>query len=41
MAKRSLWAIVFCALIAGAATRAQTRTDEYTRYELQSPGTPR
>jgi hypothetical protein len=39
MAKRSLWAIVFCALIAGAATRAQTRTDEYTRYELQSPGT--
>src|SRR5262245_31463868 len=38
-ANRSLSAIALCALLAGVASNAQTRTDEYTRYELQPPGT--
>jgi hypothetical protein len=39
MANRSLSAIALCALLANASSQAQTRTDEYTRYELQPPGT--
>jgi hypothetical protein len=39
MANRSLSAIALCALLAHASSQAQTRTDEYTRYELQPPGT--
>ncbi|MGE5834019.1 MAG: hypothetical protein ACM4AI_06030 [Acidobacteriota bacterium] len=39
MTNRFLWAIALCVLLAGAASHAQTRTDEYTRYELQPPGT--
>src|SRR6187401_9991 len=39
MAKRSLSAIALCAVLAGVSSHAQTRTDEYTRYELQPPGT--
>ena len=39
MANRSLSAIALCALLAGVSSLAQTRTDEYTRYELQPPGT--
>jgi hypothetical protein len=39
MATRSLLAITLCALAAGVSSQAQTRTDEYTRYELQPPGT--
>ena len=38
MAQRSLWAIALGAVLACAAS-AQTRTDEYTRHELQAPGT--
>jgi hypothetical protein len=39
MANRSLSAIALCALLAHASSQAQIRTDEYTRYELQPPGT--
>jgi hypothetical protein len=39
MTNRFLWAIALCVLLACAASHAQTRTDEYTRYELQPPGT--
>ena len=39
MAKRSLSAITLFAVVAGVPSHAQTRTDEYTRYELQPPGT--
>jgi hypothetical protein len=39
MANRLLSAIALCALLAGVASYAQTRTDEYTRYELQPPAT--
>ncbi len=39
MAKRLLSAIALCALLAGVASHAQTRTDEYTRYELLPPAT--
>jgi len=39
MPNRSLSAIALCALVAGASSQAQTRTDEYTRYELQPPAT--
>jgi len=39
MTHRSLPAIALCALVAGVVSHAQTRTDEYTRYELQPPGT--
>jgi hypothetical protein len=39
MTHRFLWAIALCLLLACAASHAQTRTDEYTRYELQPPGT--
>ena len=39
MTNRFLWAIALCVLLAGAASHAQTRTNEYTRYELQPPGT--
>jgi hypothetical protein len=39
MTHRFLSAIALCVLLAGAASHAQTRTDEYTRYELQPPGT--
>jgi hypothetical protein len=38
-ANRSLLAIALCALLASASSQAQTRTDEYTRYELLPPGT--
>ena len=36
---RSLPAIAACTLVAGILSQAQTRTDEYTRYELQLPAT--
>jgi hypothetical protein len=39
MPNRSLLAIALCAVLAGVSSHAQTRTDEYTRYELQPPGT--
>lgn len=42
MAKRFLPAMTLsalCLLVANVAPRAQTRTDEYTRYELQAPAT--
>jgi hypothetical protein len=39
MANRSLSAIALCAVFAGVSSHAQTRTDEYTRYDLQPPGT--
>jgi hypothetical protein len=39
MTNRFLRAIALCVLLACAASHAQTRTDEYTRYELQPPGT--
>ena len=39
MANRFLSAIALCAVLAGASSQAQTRTDKYTRYELQPPGT--
>lgn len=39
MATRCLWAIVLCALFTVVSPQAQTRTDEYTRYELLPPGT--
>ena len=39
MANRSGWAIGLCVLLAAATPPAQTRTDEYTRYELQPAGT--
>ena len=38
MANRLLSAIALCAVLAGVTFHAQTRTDEYTRYELQPPG---
>ena len=39
MTNRFLWAIALCVLLACAVSHAQTLTDEYTRYELQPPGT--
>ena len=39
MANRSLSAIALFALLAGAMSQARDRTDEYSRYELQPPGT--
>ena len=36
---KALALIALCALLAGAPSQAQTRTDEYTRYELQPPAT--
>ena len=39
MANRSFLAIALCALVGGASSQTQTRTDEYTRYELQPPAT--
>ena len=36
---RSLPAIAACTLVAGVLSQAQTRTDEYTRYDLQPPAT--
>src|SRR5262245_22265918 len=38
-AHHALSAIALCALLAGVSSQAQTRADEYTRYELQLPGT--
>jgi hypothetical protein len=38
-ASRSLLAFALCVLVAGFSSPAQTRTDEYTRYELQAPST--
>ena len=32
-------AIALCALLPWVSPHAQTRTDEYSRYELQAPGT--
>jgi hypothetical protein len=40
-ARRSLSAFALCVLVAGFSLQAQTRTDEYTRYELQAPSTKR
>jgi hypothetical protein len=37
VANRPLTAIALCALLAGVSSHAQTRTDEYTRYELRPP----
>ena len=39
MANRCLRAIALCAVLAGVSSHAQTRTDEYTRYDLQPPAT--
>lgn len=39
MADHSRSAIVLCVLLSGSSLDAQTRTDEYTRYELQAPAT--
>src|SRR5262245_881669 len=39
MPKRFVLAIALSVAVAGALPHAQTRTDEYTRYELQPPGT--
>jgi hypothetical protein len=39
MPNRPLSAIALCLLLAGVSSLAQTRTDEYTRYDLQPPGT--
>lgn len=39
MTHRFRWSIPLCVLLGCAASHAQTRTDEYTRYELQPPGT--
>src|SRR5690349_17765026 len=39
MPHRSLPAVALCAILTGVLSHAQTRTDEYTRYELQPPGT--
>ena len=39
MRNRSLSAIALWAVLAGLSSHAQTRTDEYTRYDLQPPGT--
>jgi hypothetical protein len=36
---RSLPAIAACTLVASVLSQAQTRTDEYTRYDLQPPAT--
>jgi hypothetical protein len=36
---RSLLTIALYTLLAGVSSQAQIRTDEYTRYELQPPGT--
>lgn len=39
MATRLLRTLVLCAVLAVVVSHAQTRTDEYTRYELQPPNT--
>jgi len=39
MPNRSFLAIALCALVGVASSQTQTRTDEYTRYELQPPAT--